>query len=102
MSGSRERQEAQITLRYRSEREARAVLDAVSPDNIQAPEGINLTSEASGGELRISITCHRGIKSLTATVDDLLSCIQAAERALEEIQKAKRSKNPDEEPSSVP
>ncbi|MBS7652712.1 hypothetical protein KEJ13_06230 [Candidatus Bathyarchaeota archaeon] len=89
MSGSRERQEAHIILRYSSEREARAVLDAVSPDNTQAPEGITLTSEASGGELRFSITCHRGIKSLTATIDDLLSCIQAAERALDEVQKAK-------------
>lgn len=89
MSGSRGRQEATITLRYRSEREARAVLDAISPDNSQAPEGITLSSEASGNELRISITCERGIKSLTATIDDLLSCIQAAERALKEVHRGR-------------
>ncbi len=82
MSGSKERQEALIILRYGSEREARAVHQAVSPDNSQAPEGLTLSSEAAEGELRISITCNRGVRSLTATIDDLLSCIQAAERAI--------------------
>lgn len=89
MSGSRERQEASIILKYSSEREAWAILEAVSPDNSRAPEGISLASEISGGELRILITCERGVKSLTATIDDLLSCIQAAERAITGLYKTK-------------
>ena len=90
MSESRERQESLIILKYRSERDARAILDAIAPDNSQAPEGVTLAAEALGGELKVSITCERGMKSFTATMDDLLSCIQAAERALAEIQRARR------------
>jgi hypothetical protein len=90
LSESRGKQEALIILKYRSERDARAILDAIAPDNSQAPDGITLATEASGGELKVSITCERGMKSFTATIDDLLSCIQAAERALAEIYKAHR------------
>ncbi len=76
---------ADFRIRYREEGAAEAVLRAISPDNFQAPEGIELRSMVEGGELRIEVTCVRGLGSLIATVDDLLSCIQAAERALKEV-----------------
>lgn len=84
MSGNREKLEvtATIKIRYRDGATARAVLKAVSPDNFQAPRGISLEAEKAGSELHISIACSRGLGSLIFTVDDLLSCLQAAERAI--------------------
>lgn len=61
------------------------ILDAISPDNLQAPQGVDIEAEALGDTLMIEVSCSRGIRSLIATVDDLLSCIQAAEKALEEV-----------------
>lgn len=84
MSGDRGRPEvtATIKIRYRDGETARAVWVAVSPDNFQAPRGITVEAETADGELSLSITCSKGIGSLVATVDDLLSCVQAAERAI--------------------
>lgn len=73
---------ADIRIRYRDGETARAVWRAVSPDNFQVPQGITLEAETADGELRITIACLRGLGSLIATVDDLLSCVQAAERAI--------------------
>ncbi|RLI08970.1 hypothetical protein DRO42_05385 [Candidatus Bathyarchaeota archaeon] len=78
---------ANIRIRYRDEETARAVERAVSPDNFQAPKGITLEAEAADGELRITVACSRGLGSLIATVDDLLSCVQAAERAISGVRR---------------
>jgi hypothetical protein len=64
---------------------ARSIMEAISPDNIQSPEGVVIETRVKDSELHITISCVGGIKSLIATLDDLLSCIQAAERALLEI-----------------
>ncbi|MFQ6052608.1 MAG: KEOPS complex subunit Pcc1 [Candidatus Bathyarchaeia archaeon] len=77
--------DATIRIRYDVGETARAVWRAITPDNLQVPDGIALKAEADDRELRISVTCARGIGSLIATIDDLLSCIQAAERALTEV-----------------
>jgi len=85
LSGDRGSPEASatITVRYLDEGTARAVCTAISPDNFRAPAGIAVNAETRDGELRISVACSRGLGSLIATVDDLLSCVQAAERAIE-------------------
>ena len=75
-----------IDIRYKDHKTAQSIMDAVSPDNLDAPEGINVDAVAEGSNLKISITCSRDIGSLLATVDDLLSCIQAAERTIEKIE----------------
>lgn len=76
---------ATFKIRYGDERTAHAVQAAVSPDNFQAPRGIVVEAEAAGPELRLSVASSSGMGSLIATVDDLLSCVQAAERALRGI-----------------
>jgi hypothetical protein len=76
---------AQIKIRYREVAIARAVRVAVSPDNHQAPQGIQLRTETEDCELQIHIKCSKGIGSLIATIDDLLSCVQAAERAISRV-----------------
>lgn len=84
MSGDRGKPEvvATIKIRYQDEEMARAVWEAVSPDNFQAPQGVTIEAETVEGDLHVSIACLRGLGSLIATADDLLSCIQAAGRAI--------------------
>lgn len=64
---------------------AHSILEAISPDNLQAPPGVVVETNVEDSRLHLTISCVGGIKSLIATVDDLLSCVQAAERALIEI-----------------
>ncbi|KYH39365.1 MAG: hypothetical protein AYL28_000360 [Candidatus Bathyarchaeota archaeon B23] len=77
--------EARIRLTYEDEATARAVHEAISPDNYQAPEGIDVEAEREGAMLRIRVKTRR-LRSLLPTLDDLLACVQAAERALEAVE----------------
>jgi len=54
---------------------------AISPDNLKA-EGFSIDASSRGGVLEIRVSCNRGVGSLVATLDDVLSCIGAAEKAL--------------------
>lgn len=76
---------ATINILFGDEGMARAIGKAISPDNFQTPAGINVSTKITGGKLTASIACLRGIKTLIATIDDLLSCIQSAERAIEGV-----------------
>ena len=74
-----------IDIHYDDSKTARSIMEAISPDNLDAPEGIDVATKVDGDILKISISCSRDIGSLLSTVDDLLSCIQAAERAIDKI-----------------
>ena len=74
--------EADLKLRYPDEETARAVAEAVSPDNYQAPEGLKLSVEHMGTEITVKVLCPKGVGSLISTLDDLISCLGAAEKAL--------------------
>ena len=76
-----------IDIIYEDSKTARSIMEAISPDNLDAPEGIDVDAKVDGNTLKISISCSRDIGSLLSTVDDLLSCVQAAERAIDEIEK---------------
>ena len=85
MSQSTSKSEATVTIQYVDRRTAEAILRAIEPDNLTTPEGVKIEAEARGGVAIIKVECRRGIGSLVATLDDLLSCIQAAEKAIEEL-----------------
>lgn len=74
--------EADLALRYPDEETARAVAEAVSPDNYKAPEDMEVSVSRSGAEINVHIRCPKGVGSLISTLDDLLSCLAAAEKAL--------------------
>ena len=76
-----------IDIHYEDSKTARSIMEAISPDNLDAPEGIDVATKVDGDILKISISCSRDIGSLLSTVDDLLSCIQAAERVIGKIEK---------------
>ncbi|MGD2142037.1 MAG: KEOPS complex subunit Pcc1 [Candidatus Bathyarchaeota archaeon] len=74
-----------ISIHYYDIDTALCIMKAITPDNIETPKGITIKSRVEGKMLVLKVECGRGLGSLIATVDDLLSCIQAAERAIEEI-----------------
>jgi tRNA threonylcarbamoyladenosine modification (KEOPS) complex Pcc1 subunit len=86
LSRSTSESEATVTIQYVDQRTAEAILRAIEPDNLATTGGVKIDAEASGGVVTINVECSRGIGSLVATLDDLLSCIQAAEAALGELQ----------------
>lgn len=69
-------------IRYRSEVDARAVSSALSPDNIQCPEGLLVETCRDGRTVISTVTCTGGIERFGSTLDDLLSCTLMAERAI--------------------
>ncbi len=68
-----------INLSYWDRDIAEAIFRAIEPDNLKLPPGITLVTELIDTTLRIKIKNERNIGSLVSTLDDLLSCIQAAE-----------------------
>lgn len=76
---------ASFSFSYGKHETAKTILKAIEPDNVKAPPGISIDTEIEGSTLLVKISCARGIGSLIATIDDLLSCIQAAEKAIGEL-----------------
>jgi hypothetical protein len=73
--------EAEIRLYYENEREAEAVAQAVSPDNVNVPSGLFVETTRSGSEVLTQILCELKLQTFIATIDDLLSCVSTAEKA---------------------
>lgn len=79
------RVEAKFSLKYENEREADAVAKAVSPDNVEIPPGLIVETHREKCRLVASVCCSRSLETFTATLDDLLACISAAEKTFKAI-----------------
>ena len=79
--------EAEICLCYKNEREAQAVAQAVSPDNIEVPTGLSVETITKGLEVYTTIQCEKRLQTLIATIDDLLACVSVAEKAFKVAKK---------------
>ena len=73
-----------IEIDYGEDDTAKAIQKAITPDNLMVPDGMHIITMVQGSVLEIEVHTDRSIGSLVATLDDMLSCIQAAERAIEE------------------
>jgi hypothetical protein len=73
----------QIQIAYSDEKTAKAIQKAITPDNIGAPNGTHIMTFVNGVTLEIKVHSERSIGSLVSTLDDLLSCVKAAEKTLE-------------------
>jgi hypothetical protein len=62
--------------------DARRVLDSVLPDNVPLPLDLRIESEIANGKLVFRIECSRGLDSLRATIEDLLSAVDLSLRTL--------------------
>ena len=79
--------EAEIRLSYKNEREAEAVAKAVSPDNVEVPQGLHIKTSRSGSEVYTKIECQTRLQTLIATLDDLLACVSVAEKTFKVAKK---------------
>ena len=86
--------EAKIKLSYNDVKEAKAVTDAVSPDNIEVPLGLFVRTERRGSTVITQISCQTKLTTFLSTIDDLLSCVSVAERSFS-IVKGHRSESGD-------
>ena len=74
--------EAEISLPYKTDTEARAVADAVSPDNVKIPEGLTVKTVKQGKKVLTHIECRSSMLTFIATIDDLLASVSIAERSI--------------------
>ena len=77
--------EAKIALSYKTLREAEAVANAVSPDNVKVPEGLSVKTMRRGKTVLTNIECKSRLQTFVATIDDLLSAVSVAERTLSAV-----------------
>ncbi|KPV64399.1 MAG: hypothetical protein AOA66_0210 [Candidatus Bathyarchaeota archaeon BA2] len=87
------KQELQLTLSYKNEREAEAVAKAVSPDNLEVPAGLFVKTVKRGSKVFTIIECETRLETFIATIDDLLSCVSVAEKAFSVAKKFKVHRN---------
>lgn len=79
--------EAKIVLRYKTAHEAEAVAEAVSPDNLKAPQGLKVKTVRHGNKVSNEIQCETTFRTFMATIDDLLSAVSVSERAISSAKK---------------
>ncbi len=74
--------QATITLEYDTAETAEAIAEAVSPDNCKTPVGLAVKTEWLGNRVVTEITMKGKMATFIATIDDLLSSVSVAEKAL--------------------
>jgi len=80
--------EATVTLEYADEKLAKAVANAVSPDNFKTPPRLSVKTMVERRKVITLIQYDGKLATFTATIDDLLFSATAAEKALKAINKA--------------
>jgi hypothetical protein len=78
---------AEIWIGYKNSGEAEAIAKAVSPDNLKTPSGLKVRTFRKGRFVVTLIECKQKLETFIATIDDLLSCIQTAEKTLGVVRK---------------
>ena len=79
--------EAIIQLEYNDRKTTKAVGEAVSPDNFKTPIGLRVKTFTENNKVITKIQFDGKLATLTATIDDFLSCVSTAEKTLTAISK---------------
>ncbi len=75
--------EAKIILTYDDTKEAKAVSQAVSPDNVGAPKELFIKTEVAENRVVTTIRYEgERVETFLSTIDDLLSCASTAEKTI--------------------
>lgn len=80
--------EATITLEYDDLKIAKAIADAVSPDNYKTPTGLTIKTVRRENCVLTEVKTEKKLSTFIATIDDLLFCVSTAEKALRAAIKA--------------
>ena len=71
---------ADINLEFPSSSEAERISKSLSPDNVPLPPGLRIDTQVKGNQLVLKVECIRGLDSLRATLEDIMSAIDLALR----------------------
>ena len=84
--------EAKITLVYKEAGEAKAVSEAVSPDNLKTPHDLSVETHAIENTV-VTLIKYDGdnMGTFASTIDDVLSCVTVAEKTFSTIKQLKQS-----------
>ncbi|HIE18833.1 TPA: KEOPS complex subunit [Candidatus Bathyarchaeota archaeon] len=75
--------EARVSLMYQEERKAKAILEAVSPDNVNTPKSLSIKAFTEDNKVILLIKYDgENFLTLQSTIDDLLSCVSVAEKTI--------------------
>ena len=75
-----------IKIDVNSSLEAKAIVDSVKSDDMTAPKGLTVKTETKKNkEVTSIIECEKNFETFLATIDDLLSSIQVAQKSLKVI-----------------
>lgn len=78
---------AEIVIQYDDDESAKAVAEAVSPDNFKVPPGLFIKTLQRKKAVLTLIKCRKGLPTFIATIDDLLFSISIAEKTLKTLKK---------------
>ena len=73
---------AEVVCVYGGERTSKTVAAAVSPDNLQVPEGLVISTVQKGRRVVSVVKLEGRAETLLATLDDLLACMLTSESML--------------------
>jgi hypothetical protein len=76
---------AEVTVEMRSKKLSEAIAESLSPDNQNVPKGLKVKTSAQGKRVISTVACNKKIETFLATLDDLLSCLQTAEKTLRAV-----------------
>ena len=79
--------QATVTLEYKDEKTAKAIAQAVSPDNFKTPVGLQVKTVRENKKVITQIECEGKLATFSATIDDLLFSATTAEKTLKTIKK---------------
>ncbi|MEM2896634.1 MAG: KEOPS complex subunit Pcc1 [Candidatus Bathyarchaeia archaeon] len=82
---------AEIKLVCKNKEIAKAISKAVAPDNVKIPKFIKVKTIARSKKVFSKIVCSKRLDSFMYTLDDLISCIQAADKTLGVIKDVERN-----------
>jgi tRNA threonylcarbamoyladenosine modification (KEOPS) complex Pcc1 subunit len=77
--------EAVVTLEYKDEKTAEAIVRAVSPDNFKTPIGLQVKTIREKNKVVTHIQCECKLTTFTATIDDLLFSASTAEKTVKTV-----------------
>jgi hypothetical protein len=81
--------EATVTLEYKDQKTAKAIAEAVSPDNFKTPVGLKVKTIRENSKVITQIEWEGKLSTFIATIDDLLCSASTAESTLRSISKVK-------------
>jgi hypothetical protein len=81
---------ATITLEYAEAENAKAIAEAVSPDNFITPNELKIKTVFEEKKVTTQIQCEGKLATFIATIDDLLFSVSIAEKTLRTIKRTEK------------